>query len=161
MTANQKHSMARNIFIAMLAVSAVFITESCSKKTMASDNKPVVVAPPDNSPIVIPPENVGRVQIKRDENSNYVIQINLKDLEGSEKIESTSRKYYTVWMNSYSKKAKSLGQINSNSGWFTDRSKASFEAVSKYRPTKIFITEEETASAARPSAKLVWTTKPF
>jgi len=101
------------------------------------------------------------VQIKRDVNSNYVIQINLNDLEGSDKIESSSRKYYTVWMNSYSKTASSLGQINSNSGWFTDKSKASFEAISKSRPTKIFITEEETASAAKPSAKLVWSTKSF
>lgn len=159
MTAIKNNSFVRNTILAMLTVLTVFTAGSCAKKSVATAK--TEVAPSDNSPIVIPPENVGRVQIKRDANSNYVIQINLKDLEGSDKIESSSKKYYTVWMNSYSKKAKSLGQINSNSGWFADRSKASFEAVSKSRPTRIFITEEEIASVSRPSAKLVWSTQSF
>ena len=159
MTANKSNRFARSIFLAMLTVLTVFTAGSCAKKTASSAK--TEAAPAENAPIVIPAENIGRVQIKRDVNSNYVIQINLNDLEGSDKIESSSKKYYTVWMNSYSNKASSLGQINSNSGWFADKSKASFEAISKSRPTKIFITEEETASAAKPSAKLVWSTKSF
>lgn len=159
MTANKNNSLVRNIFLAMLTMLTVFTAGSCAKKSVSTAK--TEAAPADNAPIVIPAENIGRVQIKRDANSNYVVQINLKDLEGSDKIEVSSKKYYTVWMNSYSKKASSLGQINSNSGWFADRSKASFEAVSKLRPTKIFITEEETASVTRPSAKLVWSTQSF
>jgi len=56
---------------------------------------------------------------------------------------------------------KNLGQINSNAVWLTDQSKASFEAVSEFKPTKIFITEEETASVTKPAIKVIWSTNKF
>lgn len=159
MTTNKNNSIVRNSFFAMLAVLTIFTTGSCAKKTAPSAT--TEAAAPNNTAIIIPVENAGRVQIKRDINSNYVIQINLKDLEGGNKIESSSKKYYTVWMHANSNKARNLGLINSNQGWFADGSKAYFEALSEQRPTKIFITEEETNSAKKPSAKVIWSTNTF
>ena len=49
---------------------------SCAKKATATTS-----AAPEPATISVAPENKGQVLIKRDVNSNYVIQINLKELE--------------------------------------------------------------------------------
>lgn len=162
MTAN-KNTSPKKIFISAMAISAMFMIGSCAKKNVAAAKKetPVVVAETPSNPIVIPAETKGQVQIKRDVNSNYVIQINLRELEEVNKIDAGSKKAYIVWMNADNKMVKNLGQINSNSGWLSDKSKASFEAVSEFKPTKIFITEEEDQYAKTPGKKIIWSTERF
>lgn len=161
MTAIKTNTQIRNIFFGAMAIMTMLLISSCAKKTVASAKREM---PPTETPaaaIVIPADTKGQVQIKRDVNSNYVIQINLRELEAVNKIEPTSKKAYIVWMNADNQMAKNLGQINSNSGWLSDKSKASFEAVSESKPTKIYITEEETSSISKPSAKIIWTTSKF
>jgi hypothetical protein len=43
----------------------------------------------------------------------------------------------------------------------SDKSKASFEASSVFKPTKVFITEEEVASVKKPGIKVIWSTSKF
>ena len=64
-------------------------------------------------------------------------------------------------MNADNQKVKNLGQINSNSGWLSDKSKASFEAVSEFKPTKVFISEEDMATVTKPGIKIIWSTSRF
>lgn len=127
---------------------------ACARKTAAASKT-------ESSTAVAIPENKGQVQIKRDANGNYVIQINLRELEEVAKIEPTSKKAYIVWMNADNQMTKNLGQINSNSGWLSDKSKASFEAVSEFKPTKVFITEEDNATVKNPGTKVIWSTNNF
>lgn len=129
---------------------------SCAKKSTATTS-----AAPEPATISVSAENKGQVLIKRDVNSNYVIQINLRELETVSKFEADTKNAYIVWMNADNQAAKNLGQINSNTGWLTDKSKASFEAVSEFKPTKIFITEEDNAGVKVPGKKLIWSTNPF
>ena len=145
---------AKNIFLGFFAATLIFSYSSCAKKTAA-------VAKTEAPAEAITPENKGQVQIKRDANSNYVVQINLRELEAVKGIEATSKKAYIVWMNADGQATKSLGQINSNTGWLSDKSKASFEATSVFKPTKVFITEEDNGMVTKPGAMVVWTTGKF
>ena len=158
MTANKNNTYTKNIFAVVMAIFTMLLITSCAKKTVATAK---VETPPAEAGIVVPVETKGQVVIKRDVNSNYVIVINLRELEEVKKIEPLSKKAYIVWMNADNKMVKNLGQINSNSGWLSDKSNASFEATSEFKPTKIFITEEETASVTKPGAKVIWSTNKF
>ena len=132
----------------------IFFFSSCARKSAA-------VSRSENSTPAAMPENKGQVQIKRDVNSNYVIEINLRELEAITKIEPTSKKSYIVWMDADNQVTKNLGQINSNTGLLSDKSKASFEAISEFKPTKVFITEEDMATVNKPGVKVIWSTNSF
>ncbi len=144
----------KNIFLGIFATTLIFSFSSCAKKTAA-------VAKTEAPAEIVLPENKGQVQIKRDANSNYVVQINLRDLEAVKGIKGDTKKAYMVWMNADGQAVKSLGQINSNTGWLSDKSKAYFEATSVFKPTKVFITEEDNAMVKKPGAKVIWFTGKF
>lgn len=162
---NENNALTKNIILSgIFAVTMMLCATSCAKKNTAAAKSETPMASSAvvaEAPVVIPAENKGMVQIKRDINSNYVILINLKELEDATKIEPASKKAYIVWMNADKQMVKNLGQINSNSGWLSDKSKASFEGVSEYKPTKIYITEEDDATAKLPGKKIIWSTNPF
>ena len=162
MTTSKNNTHTKNILLTVMAIFTMLLVYSCAKKTVATAKAetsiPTATA---DAAIVVPAETKGQVVIKRDVNSNYVIMINLRELEEVKKIEPASKKAYIVWMNADNKMVKNLGQINSNSGWLSDKSKATFEAISEFKPTKIFITEEETASITKPGAKIIWSTNKF
>jgi hypothetical protein len=153
MTTSIKSSL-KNILLGVFSATLIFSFSSCAKKTAATAK---TEAPAET----VPPENIGQVQIKRDANSNYVIQINLRELKEVKGVEAASDKPYIVWMNADGQTAKNLGQINSNKGWLSDKSKASFEAISVFKPTKVFITEETVATVQKPGIKIVWSTEKF
>ena len=163
MTTTINNATTKRIFMGIMAALVMLSFYSCAKKTAASakSETPVIVAPAETEPIVIPPENKGQVEIKRDINSNYVIQINLRGLEAVNKLDPDSKKAFIVWMNADKQKAKNLGQINSNTGWLSDKSKASFEATSPFKPTKIYITEEEDVMVKIPGKIILWSTGKF
>ena len=159
MTAD-RYTPLKKIVLSISAALLFLCLFSCAKKTTAvtkTETSPRV----ETAATTTTPENKGQVQIKRDVNSNYVIQINLRELEEINKLEPASKKAYIVWMNADKQMTKSLGQINSNSGWLSDKSKASFEAVSEFKPTKVFITEEDDATAKKPGIKIIWSTNRF
>ena len=160
MTPILRNTNSKKLISVVSAAVLICFLFSCAKKT-SSVGKSASSATTEASATTTVPENKGQVQIKRDANSNYVIQINLRELEEVNKLEPTSKKAYIVWMNADNQMTKSLGQINSNSGWLSDKSKASFEAVSEFKPTKVFITEEDDAAAKKPGAKVIWSTNRF
>lgn len=160
-----QNSQTKRILLGIMAAMMVLSMYSCAKKTVAAAKTEspavVVVAPDESGPLVLPPENKGQVEIKRDINSNYVIQINLRGLDAVNKLDPDSKNAFVVWMNADNQKAKNLGQINSNTGWLTDKSKASFEATSPFKPTKIYITEEANATVKVPGKNILWSTPVF
>lgn len=158
--------LSKNILTGIFAATLIFSYSSCAKKTAAVANsstpsETAAVKTSAPSETAVPPENKGQVQIKRDASGNYVIQINLRELEELSAIEPTTKKAYIVWMDADKQTTQNLGQINSNSGWLSDKSKASFEATSVFKPTKVFITEENDATMQKPGIKVIWSTYKF
>lgn len=69
------------------------------------------------------------------------------------------RKAYVVWMENEEGRAKNLGQINSSHEMITKKLKASFETVSPFKPTKIFVTAEDESNVNFPSSMIVLESK--
>lgn len=161
MTTNTNSAITKKILSGMLATMMLLTFYSCAKKSVAVAKTEAPSPTETPAATVVPVENKGQVQIKRDAAGNYIVQINLRELEAEGKLEATSKKAYIVWMNTDNEAAKNLGQINSNSGWLSDKSKASFEALSALKPTKVFITEEDYAEVKKPGKKIIWSTNSF
>jgi hypothetical protein len=164
MTTNKINTRTKNILSVFIVTLLLVSVYSCSKKSVATSRSKApaetTLAAPEST-IAIPEVNKGQVEIKRDVNSNYVIQISLKDLEAVNTIEPSAAVAYIVWMYTDTKMVKNLGEISSKTGWLADKSKSSFEAVSAIKPTKIFITEENTATVTKPGTKIIWSTGNF
>ena len=147
MRAVNLNTQIRNFFLSILAILMMFGFNSCTKKATAV-----------TTPIL--PEERGQLQVKRDVNSNYVIQINISDLEPVKKL-IPAKEAYVVWMVTDMKATKNLGQIEGANTWFSKKDKASFEAVTEFKPTKIFITAENDVTIKKPGTQIVWSTKNF
>ncbi len=54
-----------------------------------------------------------------------------------------------------------MGQINSSTGFLSSKLKASFETVSSFKPTRVFITAEDDGNIQIPGMYVVLTTNNF
>src|SRR6185369_9427285 len=112
---------AKNILLGLLVIIMIFSFQSCSTK-VAFQNSSVV------------PGADGFVKVKKDNNSNYAIRIELSNLADPNRLEPT-KKAYVVWMETSSEATKNIGRINSSTGLLSKRMKANFETVSSIKPT--------------------------
>jgi len=122
-------------FIASIAV--ILSMSSCAVKTHFQTSK-------------IVPAAQGTVQVKMDNNKNYVINIEISNLSPSTRL-SPPYKAYVVWLIANDNSAKNLGQLNSSDDFMSKNLKANFETVSSSRPAKIVITAENNPSVLFPS----------
>jgi hypothetical protein len=64
-----------------------------------------------------------------------------------------------VWLENQEGRPKNLGQINSSHETFSKKLKATFETVSSFKPTKIYITAEDESDVNYPSTMIVLQSK--
>lgn len=102
----------------------------------------------------------GTVKVKKDGNENYTIGIDVTNLNEENRLVAP-KTAYVVWMTSGNSNAKNLGKISSSSSMMSKTLKASFEAISPVKPTKIFITSEEDGNTTYPSSSIILTTNNF
>ena len=110
-----------------------------------------------NSSVV--PAAEGTVKIKKDNNKNYSISIDVIHLADPKRL-SPAREVYVVWMETDNGMAKNIGQIKSSSNIISSTLRGSINTVSPIKPTKVFITAEDTADVQSPG-DVILTTSSF
>lgn len=133
--------------ISLMFFVLVIVSFSCTKK-IAFMTSPVV------------PAARGDVQVKKDKNKNYVIDVHLSELAEVSRL-SPPKQTYVVWMITEENITRNIGQISSKSGMLSKQLRASFETVSSFKPIKVFITAEDDASILSPSGQTILTTDSF
>lgn len=133
--------------ISLMFFVLVIVSFSCTKK-IAFMTSPVV------------PAARGDVQVKKDKNKNYVIDVHLSELAEVSRL-SPPKQTYVVWMITEENITRNIGQISSKSGMLSKQLRASFETVSSFKPIKVFITAEDDASILSPSGQIILTTDSF
>lgn len=131
----------------ILAMATLFIVPSCSRKIEFETSSVV-------------PAARGTVKVKSDDNKNNAVKIELINLAEPERLDPP-RQMYMVWMTTDQGSTKNLGQIKTSTHTFSKTLKASFEAVTTFNPTKIFITAEDNANVETPGWPVVLTTGKF
>ena len=137
----------RRLLLTMLTIISFASFTSCSQK-IAFQNSTVV------------PAAQGIVTIKKDNNKNYAIKIKISNLAEVQRLQP-AKNVYVVWIETEENRIKNIGQIKSNTGFISSKLKASFETVTSFQPTKVFITAEENQDVIYPGYQMVLTTNRF
>lgn len=137
-----KSRIFQNNAVLIFSMAIMFLLSSCVSKTpfLTSD--------------VIPAAR-GYVEVKKDDNQNYIIQVSLEYLAEASRL-NPPKQTYVIWMESGGKSTKNIGQINS--GTNSNKLKASFETSSSTEPSRIFITAEDDGTVSYPGSQVVLTT---
>ena len=133
----------KNILIAALSAMIIFSFTSCSKKISFMNS-------------LIVPAAQGSIKVKKDDNKNYTIEINIRNLADVDRL-VPKKKTYVVWITSDEDITTNIGQIKSSK----KKLSASLQTVSASKPNKIFITSEEDGSVQTPSVDIILTTDKF
>ena len=138
----------KRIILAVLTVFTLAVfASSCAKK--------IVFQPSE-----IVPAATGKVKIKKDDNNNYSIKLDVKNLADSKRL-TPPQDTYVVWMMTKESGVKNIGQIKSSSGFLSSKIKASLSAVTPFEPTRIFITAERNNDVPYPGTQEVLSTRNF
>jgi hypothetical protein len=138
---------SRNLLLGASVVLLLLSLSSCAKKITFQTSSVV-------------PAARGKVTVDKDNNKNYVVKIKINDLAEVDRLEP-SRKVYVVWMETDESQIKNIGQIKSDTKFISSKLKATFETVTAFKPTKIFITAEENADTQYPGSQLILETNKF
>src|SRR5690349_19820557 len=143
----QTKSSITTILTIVAAAIVLFFFSSCARKIGFQTSSVV-------------PAARGDVKVKKDNNNNYSIQVTLNNLAEPKRLEP-SKSTYVVWMETSDNVTKNIGQINSSTGFLSNKLKAFFETVSSTKPTKIFLTAEDDAGIQYPGTQVIITTNDF
>jgi hypothetical protein len=125
----------------VLATFMTFFLSSCSRKISFA-----------KSPVV--PAAEGSVKIKKDNNKNYSIELNVIRLAEPKRL-SPPKSTYVVWMETEQNGTKNIGRLNTSSGLFSSTLKSSLKTTSPYKPTGFFITAEDDSNVQYPGGQVV------
>jgi hypothetical protein len=106
------------------------------------------------------PAAEGKVKVKRDNNKNYAVSIEVENLAEPNRLPQPHNAY-VVWAETESNGTQILGQLKPSSGLFSSKLKASLETVTPYKPRRIFVTAEHTPTVQTPNYYVVLNTRSF
>ncbi len=106
------------------------------------------------------PAAQGSVKVKKDNNNNYSIDLDIIRLADPKRLEP-SKSTYVVWMETAENGSKNIGSLNTSSSMFSKTLKSSLKTVSPFKPVSLFITAEDNADIQYPSFQVVLRTDRF
>lgn len=139
-------TIEQRLFV-MSCLLMILLNTSCSRKINFT-----------NSTIV--PAARGTVEIKKDRNNNYAIDIDIKHLAEPDRLPEP-RKLYVVWIESSENGLQNIGQLRTSTGLITGTLRASMKAISPFKPKRVIITAEDKANIHSPGDYVVLNTTPF
>jgi len=130
--------VGRNIFLLTLLV---FLFTACAKKVTFL-----------NSAIV--PAAEGTVIIKKGNNDNYNIDLNVDRLADPGRL-SPPKAVYVVWMETSQSGVQNIGQLKTAKKGLSKKLTSSLQTVTPHKPTGFFITAEDNAIGNYPGMTVV------
>lgn len=147
MKTQKSYQLLKKIFGGILILSMIVLVTSCATNQSFLSSSVV-------------PAAKGLVKVKKDNNRNYLIKLEIEDLAEVERLQS-SKQMYVAWMETEKGIYENLGQLHSSTGFFSKQHTASLESVSPYKPVRIFVTAEDVSNVQYPNAMEILTTDKF
>ena len=141
------HFTIKKMVNSLLLLLFVLLIASCSRKVSFTTSTVV-------------PAAEGKVKVKKDKNDNYAVDVDVKHLAEPSRLPQP-KALYVVWIETERNGVQNLGQLNTSSGLLSSTMKASMEAVTPYKPTRLFITGETVANVQYPGGYIVLDTSVF
>lgn len=137
----------KNTLLGIFTVLFLLSLTSCAKKVIFQTS-------------TIVPAARGQVNVKKDNNNNYLIKIKIDNLAEVKRLDPP-KNVYVIWMETDESLVKNIGQIKSDTKFMSSKLKATFETVTAFKPSKIFITAEDNADTTYPGSQFVLETNKF
>lgn len=145
-------------FVMMLIITTL---GACSKKSSSAKSSASSESATIEAPVPSPPEEVkDGMQIKRNAEGNFIIQLVIVNLEPV-KLMKPVKEGYVVWMVNPDNTISHIGTIEGANTWNTKKDVTKFESVSTVKPNKVFITAETDLKTQKPGKQVVWSTGNF
>lgn len=141
------HSILQNGVSGATVIAFLFFLSSCSKKIYFSNSS-------------VEPAAQGSIKMAKDRNENYTLDINIVNLAPPERLQPPAT-IYLVWMDTEGNGTKNLGKITSSGNLLSKTLKGSLISVTRFKPTKIYITAETDPSVTAAGSFVVMTTTSF
>lgn len=125
----------------LLTIMLVFLFTACSKKITFL-----------NSAVV--PAAEGTVSMKKDNNNNYSINLEVAMLADPSRL-TPPRKVYVVWIETSQAGVQNIGQLKTTTKGFSKMLSSSLKTVTPHKPTAFFITAEDNADGNYPGPTLI------
>lgn len=138
------YPMSRHFGFLLILLTSTLWLGSCARKINFATS-------------TIVPAAEGTVKVKKDKNDNYGVDISVKHLAEPNRLPQP-KNVYVVWAETAGNGVQNLGQLNTSSGIISSTLKASLEAVTPYKPVRVFITAEDAATVVAPSMYVVLNT---
>lgn len=106
------------------------------------------------------PAAEGTVKVKKDDNNNYSIAVEVQNLAQPNRLPQP-KNVYVVWIETEGGSPRNIGQLKTSSGLFSNTLKATLETVTAYKPVRLFITGEDAATVSYPGNYVVLNTSSF
>ena len=106
------------------------------------------------------PAAQGSIKMKKDDNNNYKLNVSVTNLAPPDRLQPP-HSAYVVWIETEQNGVQNLGRLNSESGFLSKTLKADLNAVTPYKPTRLFITAEDDAAIRYPGEMVVLSTDRF
>jgi hypothetical protein len=123
----------------------ILLFESCARKISFMTSSVV-------------PAAEGTVKLKKDNNNNYNVSLEVMRLAEPERLQPP-KDNYVVWMNTEQNGTQNIGKLETSSGLLSKTLKSSLETVTPFKPSDFFITAEDDAVVQYPSGQVVLRTK--
>lgn len=137
----------KKIYTGILWVTMVFIIASCSTNVSFLNSS------------IVPAAN-GTVTVKKDNNQNHTVKVEIKDLAPVERLQ-TSKETYVVWLETEKGNYENIGQLVSSTGFMSKQHTASLETQTSFKPVRIFVTAENGLNVRYPDPVEILTTDKF
>jgi len=141
------NTLTKNLFLLFLTIMILPSFDSYAKKFSFLSSSVV-------------PAARGYVKVKRDNNKNYIIQVQVSNLAEVNRLQP-SKHAYVIWMITDQEITKNIGQLNSSTTFLSTKLKAYYETASSSKPIKIFITAEDDAGTQSPNEQVILSTDRF
>jgi hypothetical protein len=132
--------------ILTISIVAIIALTSCGKKITFL-------------PSTVAPGAKGAVKITRDDNDNYVIKLQVRDLVKAEKLQPR-KDDYVVWVETQENRAQHLGKLQSSKSLFSRTRKGALKTATPAKPVRVFVTAEDNGTPQFPG-EVILTTKLF
>lgn len=139
--------LSRFILFALLGLGLAVLIVSCATRAKFT-------------PSTIVPGATGDIKVKKDNNNNYSIDIEMDNLAEPNQL-AQPQNVYVVWAEGENSTMQNLGQLKTSTGLLTGKLKAELETVTPFKPRRIFITGEQTATVQYPSNYIILTSTSF
>lgn len=137
----------KSVFHFTIVLFAIFLLQACARKVAFTTSTVV-------------PAAQGSVKVKKGENNNYHIELNVIRLADPKRL-TPPRDAYVVWMETEQNGTKNIGQLKTSSSLFSKTLKSSLETVTAFKPTRFFVTAEDDANIQQPGRQVVLRTEPL